>query len=340
MRFLQRLTYDKVHEGKPGGSPKPKLGFAIGGGAARGWAHIGVLRTLDAAGIRPDIISGTSVGAVVGGCYAAGQLKALENFARGLTKRRVFSLMDLTFSGAGLVAGGRLKSRLDKELGGQQIEDLGIAFTAVATEMGTGHEIWLDRGGLSEAIRASFALPGIFEPMKINGRWLFDGALVNPVPVTVCRAKGASFVIALNLNSELRRPAGSLEGFSEEAIAEEALDAFEQQAGRSNVSLSGFLPSLRGRNWLFRRQFATPADGPPGIATAMVDAFNITQDRITRSRLAGDPPDISINIKLGDIGFFDFHRAAEMIELGRDAARRALPEIQELLKTPSHSARP
>ncbi len=337
MRFLPRLTFDQANEGRPGTPRRPKLGFAIGAGSARGWAHIGVLRTLDAAGIRPDIISGTSSGAVVGGCYAAGKLKALEDFACNLTKRRIFSLMDLTFSGAGLVAGGRLKARLDEELGGQLIEDLPVEFAAIATEMGTGHEIWLDKGGLSEAIRASFALPGIFEPMKINGRWLFDGALVNPVPVTVCRAKGADFVVAINLNSELRRHQGAHEALSEEAIAEEALDAFETEARKTNVSLAGFLPSLRGRNWLFRRQFATPADGPPGIATAMVDAFNITQDRITRSRLAGDPPDISINIKLGDIGFFDFHRAAEMIELGRDGARRALPEIQELLKAPSQN---
>ncbi|MGE3245137.1 MAG: patatin-like phospholipase family protein [Beijerinckiaceae bacterium] len=326
MSFFHAAAYEKANEGRESAPRKPRVGLAIGAGAARGWAHIGILRTLDAAGIKPDIIAGTSVGAVVGGCYAAGKLGALEDFARSLTKRRIFGLMDITLSGAGLVSGSRLRSRLEEALGNLRIEDLPEIFTAVATEMGSGHEIWLDRGSLVEAIRASYALPGIFEPLKINGRWLFDGALVNPVPVTVCRAHGAEIVIALNLNTELRRAT-----VSEEAVAEEALDAFETEADRQQTSVTGFLPALRGRAGLLRRQFAGPNGGPPGIATAMVDAFNITQDRIARSRLAGDPPDLTINAKLGSIGFFDFHRAAEMIDLGREAARKALPEIKELL---------
>lgn len=331
MSLFSRMAYEKADEGHPNEPHAPRIGLALGAGAARGWAHIGVLRTLDAAGIVPEIIAGTSAGAVVGGCHAAGKLAELEDFARSLTKRRVFSLMDLTFSGVGLVAGGRLKSRLDEALGGIRIEDLAAEFVTVATEMGSGHEIWLDKGVLTDAIRASYALPGIFEPVKINGRWLFDGALVNPIPVSVCRARGAEIVIALNLNSELRRPASRQDELSEEAIADDALDTLESEAAKSGAPLRGLLPSLRGKGSLFRRQFASPANGPPGIATAMVDAFNITQDRITRSRLAGDPPDITINTKLGNIGVFDFHRAAEMIDLGREAARRALPDIQQLL---------
>jgi NTE family protein len=310
---------------------KRKIGIALGAGAARGWAHIGVLRTLEAAGIKADVIAGTSAGSVVAGCYAAGKLKDLEDFARSLTRRRVFSLMDLTFSGAGLVAGGRLKARLEEALGGMRFEDLRTEFAAVATEMGTGHEIWLTKGLLTHAICASYALPGIFEPVKINGRWLFDGACVNPVPVSVCRASEAEYVIAVNVNSELRRSPETLEAFSEEALAQEREDQLSEQANQPARSLGGLLPNLRGRYGLFRRQFAAGTEGPPGIATAMIDAFNITQDRIARSRLAGDPPDIAINIKLGHIGIFDFHRAAELIDLGREAARRMLPDIQELL---------
>ena len=338
MGLLGRMVFEKADEGRTQKVRKPKLGLAVGAGAARGWAHIGVLRTLDAAGIRPDVIAGTSAGAVVAGCHAAGKLQDLEDFARSLTKRRVFSLMDLTFSGAGLVAGGRLKARLEEAIGGIRIEDLPVEFASVATEMGSGHEIWLDKGMLTDAVRASYALPGVFEPVKIKNRWLFDGALVNPVPVSVCRAKEAEIVIALNLNSELRRPTGRHEAIPEEAVAEDALDVYEQEATARNISLTGFLPALRGKAGLFRRQFASPKDGPPGIATAMIDALNITQDRITRSRLAGDPPDIAINIKLGDIGIFDFHRAAEMIDLGREAARRALPDIQALLALPEKNA--
>src|SRR3954452_15423678 len=154
--------------------PRPKIGLALGAGAARGWSHIGVIQELVSNGIVPDVIAGTSIGAVVGACFAAGKLEQLESFARALTRRRMFSLLDLSFSGSGLFSGGRIKTRLDRELASVQIEDLPIAFAAVATEVGSGHEVWLTRGPIVDAIRASYALPGIFQPVKWNGRWLFD----------------------------------------------------------------------------------------------------------------------------------------------------------------------
>src|SRR5215470_10387539 len=177
-----------------------KIGMALGGGSARGWAHIGVLRALNAEGIHPDIIAGTSIGAVVGGCYVAGELGALEQFARELTRRKVLGFLDFNFSGSGLINGQRLCDILDRQLKGIAIEAMEKRFVAVATEIGTGHEIWLSSGRLVDAMRASYALPGIFRPVAINGRWLFDGALVNPVPVSVCRALGARYVIAVNVN--------------------------------------------------------------------------------------------------------------------------------------------
>jgi len=180
-----------------------KIGLALGGGAARGWAHIGVIQALHDAGIVPDIVAGTSIGAVVGGCFSAGHLMELEGFARSLTRRRIFGYLDLNLSGTGLITGQRLNDTLKKTIGDRSFEDLPVKFTAVATEIGTGHEIWLSRGHLVEAIRASYALPGIFKPVKVNGRWLFDGALVNPVPISVCRALGARYVIAVNLNFDL-----------------------------------------------------------------------------------------------------------------------------------------
>src|SRR5208283_3856150 len=153
-------------------------------------------------GLRPDVVVGSSIGSLVGGCYAAGRLDMLEAFARSLTRRRVLGLLDFSFTGSGLISGERLRARLEAALGGLQIEDLPIRFAGVATEIGGGHEIWLRRGSLVEAIRASYALPGVFEPVKVEGRWLFDGAIVNPVPVSVARALGAERVIALNISSD------------------------------------------------------------------------------------------------------------------------------------------
>ena len=186
------------------GRSKLKIGVALGGGAARGWSHIGVVRVLSEAGIDPDVIAGCSIGAVVGGCYAAGKLDELEAFALSLTKRRVMGLLDFHIAGSGLIAGGRLQKLLDQDLTDRRVETLSTRFCTIATELVTGHEIWLTRGPLVQAMRASYALPGIFDPVMIGGRWLMDGALVNPIPITAARALGADIVICVNLNSEIR----------------------------------------------------------------------------------------------------------------------------------------
>ena len=166
------------------GRSGPTIGLALGGGAARGFAHIGVLRTLAAKGLKFDVIAGTSIGAVVGGCYAAGHLDAFEDWARSLTRRRVFGYLDFSLAGSGLIGGGRLAERLQATLGKTTIDELPLRFAAIATEIGTGHEIWLTRGRLVDALRASYSLPGVFAPVRVGGRWLMDGALVNPVPVS------------------------------------------------------------------------------------------------------------------------------------------------------------
>ncbi|MBM3608706.1 MAG: NTE family protein rssA, partial [Alphaproteobacteria bacterium] len=272
---------DRMSDRRNAPQPRaPRIGIAIGAGSARGWTHIGMLRELHEAGIRPAIVAGASIGAVVGGCYCSGKLDELEDFARSLNRRRLFGLLDVSFSGAGLITGGRLKARLDAALGNTLIEELATPFTAVATEMGSGHEIWLNRGPLADSLRASYALPGLFEHVKLNGRWLFDGALVNPVPTSVCHARGADFVIALNLNTEPRRTPVEDDIQAEEALGEiaEGSTGGALRAGRAIVSP-------------LRKQFASSSNGAPGLATAMIDAFNISQDRITRSRLAGDLPD-------------------------------------------------
>jgi NTE family protein len=295
--------------------------LALGAGGARGLAHIAVIEALDELGVRPVAIAGTSIGAVVGGCWAASRLDELEGFARDLTRRKVFGFLDFNLSGSGLITGQRVVERLENHLRQEAIETLGSRFVAVATELGSGHEIWLSRGSLIEAMRASYAIPGIFKPVRLDGRWLFDGALVNPVPVSVCRALGARYVIAVNLNTDLcgrgtviADPDPSVGFFPEEPPP----PAIEETTGR-------------GARKLLQRQLFGGSETGPGISTVMVDAFNIVQDRIARSRLAGDPPDAMINPRLAGIGLFDFHRADELIQRGVAAAQREILDIRREL---------
>jgi NTE family protein len=301
--------------------PKVKIGLALGGGAARGWSHIGVMRVLADAGIVPDVIAGCSIGAVVGGCYAAGKLDELETFATSLTKRRVMGLLDFHLAGSSLIAGTRLQALLDHDLTDARVETLPLRFCTIATELVTGHEVWLTKGPLVKAMRASYALPGIFDPVFMRGRWLMDGALVNPIPITAARALGADIVICVNLNSEVRARGTVIQSY----------DASEPSPDEEEIAEAIVEP----RRWsLFApaRPARPKQPNAPGIATVMIDAFNITQDRIARSRLAGDPPDVMIAPKLAKLGLFEFHRAAECIELGRQATERALPDILELIK--------
>lgn len=329
-RVARMITRQPAESGSANGGAasdktgfRPKIGIALGGGAARGWAHIGVLHALDEAGYAPDIVTGTSIGAVVGGCYLAGKLDTLEVFARSLSKRRIFALLDFKLGASGLISGGRLAELLEKNLGDLQVEDLDRNFICVATELGTGHEIWLRSGGLVEALRASYALPGIFTPIRIGGRWLVDGALVNPVPVSVCRALGARVVIAVNLHSDVfgrgasvvhQLPAAPMDQLPEHDDSTVGLEA-----GRFNMRS------------MLARQFFGRDNGLPGISGVMMEAFNIIQDRIARSRLAGDPPDILIGPRLGTVGLFEFHRAEEAIAIGYETGRRMVNEVAELV---------
>jgi NTE family protein len=312
-----------VDASTPPGEPmsdRPSIGLALGGGAARGFAHIGVIRTLVAHGIKPDVIVGTSIGAVVGGCYAAGQLDTFEQWGRSLTRRGVLSYLDISLSGAGLIGGGRISALLEGSLGDTAIEALPIRFATITTEVGTGHEIWLTKGRMVEALKASYALPGIFAPVRLGGRWLVDGALVNPVPVSAARALGARLVIAVNLNSDLIG-----RGLT---ISSHGSDENDERYRTEMAKQPGGIRSLFRAERSLKRQFLGNADRP-GLPTVMVDAFNIMQDRVTRARLAGDPPDVMIGPRIGHIGWFDFHRAEEAIEIGARATQRTLDLVDE-----------
>ncbi|MCB1467421.1 MAG: patatin family protein [Rhizobiaceae bacterium] len=284
------------------------IALALGGGVARGWAHIGVLRALDEAGIKIDMIAGTSIGALVGGCYLAGKLDALEEFARGLTKRRIFGLLDFTFGGDGLLGGMKLTQRMREHIDGLRIEDLPKPYVAVATEIRTGHEIWVSSGSLITAMRASYALPGVFEPVLCNGRMLVDGALVNPVPVSVCRAHEQRLVVAVNLHYDLFGRAAVVKHSAGELTVEH--DAPSPESGSSRA--------------------ASSRHSRLGFTGVMIEAFNIIQDRIARARLAGDPPDLSINPRLSHIGLTEFHRADETIRVGYEAAKAEIADLKHM----------
>jgi NTE family protein len=308
---------------------KPLIGLALGSGVARGWAHIGVLRALEQAGCKPDIIAGTSIGALIGGAYLGGHLPELETWALRLNRVRLSRLFDFQFGGSGVIAGRRVLRAFHPDLMALRIEDLPSPFVCVATDLATGHEVWLRAGSLIEALRASYAVPGLFPPVKVDGRWLIDGALANPVPVSVCRAAGAHLTIAVNLNGE---------AFGE-SPAEDMLDPLpngeEEQAGDADGH--GVVAPSRLQ---MLRQFFQRGDNEPSVFAVMARSLNIVQDRIARSRLAGDPPDVMIFPRLGDIGILEFHRAQESIAAGEAAARASVPRIRELMTRLGNGTRP
>ncbi len=323
--ILSRRNHDDPNGSEKvglGSIRRPVIGLALGGGAARGFAHIGILKTLLAHGIVPNVIVGTSIGAVVGGAYAAGHLDTLEQWARGLQMRNILGYLDIRLNGSGLIGGEKLASQLEASIGSTLIEDLPCKFATVATEVRTGHEIWLTHGRVVDAMRASYALPGIFAPVLIGDRWLVDGALVNPVPVSAARALGAEIVIAANLSSDVFTHSTTI--YAHGALSAPA-DAGAEQPPRRRFG-KFFSPERTVKREFFG------GGGRPGISSVMVDAFNIMQDRITRARLAGDPPDLLISPRVGQIGWFDFHRAADLIEFGARSAERAIDSIQEAIQ--------
>jgi NTE family protein len=306
---------------------RPVIGLALGGGAARGLAHIGIVRTLVAHGIVPNVVVGTSIGAVVGGAFAAGHLDTLEEWARRLQPRNILGYLDIRLNGSGLIGGDKLAAQLEAAIGPTLIEDLPVKFATVATEVRTGHEIWLTHGRMVDAMRASYALPGIFSPVLVGDRWLVDGALVNPVPVSAARAFGAEIVIAANLSSDIFAHSTTI--YSHGPSAEVTVAVAPETTIEPAAPKRG-LGRLFSAERTVKREFFG-SGGRPGISSVMVDAFNIMQDRITRARLAGDPPDLLISPRVGQIGWFDFHRADDLIAHGTRAAERAIDSIQEAI---------
>ncbi len=301
---------------KSGRRDRRLIGIALGSGSARGWGHIGVLRALGEAGIEPDIVCGTSVGALVGAAYVSGQLDMLEDWVKSLHVRDIVRYLDINLVvGGGFVQGKRLMDFLRNHIKTELIQDLPKTFATLATDLNSGREIWFSDGSLLDAVRASIALPGIFTPVKLDDTWLVDGGLVNPVPVSLCRAMGAEVVIAVNLNGDIigrhirKAPAPRKDKkVSTEGRLLEKLSVSLKERATSLISL--------------------PSESP-GLFEVLASSINIMQDRITRSRMAGDPPDVMLSPRLGHIGLLEFDRAAEAVREGRACVKRMMPALND-----------
>lgn len=295
---------------------KPVIGLALGSGSARGWSHIGVIRALAQRGVRPDVVSGTSIGALVGAVLVADRLDEVEAWVRSMTWREVLSFLDVRLAG-GLIRGGRLIEHLRQIIGDIKIEECPTPFGAIATNLETGNEIWLRSGKLVDAIRASIALPGLFTPVEHKGRWLVDGALVNPIPVSLCRAMGADIVIAVDLNTDL------LERHSVEpplAYGPDNDDAAGGWPSRFSDIMNRVVSTARGSN----------EERVPGMLEVLARSNMIMSVRISRSRMAGDPPDVLFAPRLARIGLMDFHRGREAIEAGVQEVRTKSHQLDYL----------
>jgi NTE family protein len=292
---------------------KLRLGLALGSGSARGWAHIGVIRALEERGIKPDMVCGSSVGALVGAAYAAGELDRLEEWACSLAWTTVVRLMDITWRG-GLIRGARLFSLFRTILEDREIDELPVPYGAIATELASGRELWLRHGKVLDAVRASCAMPGLFTPVVREGTLVVDGGLVNPVPVSMCRALGADLVVAVDLSW------GKLGAY---------------RRGKETALAPRELPGRLGRvrpDWL-KSKAKTEAETPPipSLFNVFMTSLDIVEMRVARSRLAGEPADVLITPLLPDFATMDYHRAREAIAEGRAAVDRMGPLLEQVL---------
>ena len=295
---------------------RPRIGLALGSGSARGWAHLGVIEALARESVKPDIICGCSIGAFVGAAAAAGDLERLKSWVGSLKWNNVVSLMDISLR-SGLIRGDRLMEFFERNFADREFSALDTPFACVATDLRNGREVWLREGSVSAAVRASIALPGLLTPVVHEGRLLVDGGLVNPVPVSLCRAMGADIVIAVDLGSDLvgktRKPA---------------------KADEAETDEPGWAERFFSRLGIGGRELepVAPDNDLPSLLNVMSTSINIMQVRMARSRLAGEPADVLIAPRLGQLGPLDYHRGAEAIAEGEVAVEHSMHTIRYALE--------
>ena len=331
-----------------------KIGIALGSGASRGWAHIGVIQALEELGIHVDIVTGCSIGAYVGAAYSSGKLNELQEWVESLTEWQVFALMGVGFYRGGLVSGLKVFKALQDNFAYENFTDLKKPFAAVATDLYSGREVDFTQGSVIEAVRASCAIPGLFPPVCVDNRWLVDGGVVNPVPVNLCRMLGADIVFAVNLSADFRPQSLIQNQLEHEKNQQKTSDFFKRSqaqiqnwfkksadkndddnpaAEQGNAGEMNILDQANTGEELDERNTNNPQALPtPSILNAMSGSLDILQARVTRSRLAGDPPDILIEPQLRDFGMMEFYRATELIEEGRNSVKRIAEQIKYQLR--------
>lgn len=295
-----------------GSNRSAAVGVALGSGAARGWAHIGVLRALEDAGVAVSSVAGSSIGAVVGAAYACGRLDTLDEVARSMQLPQIISLIDLTLPRSGLMDGERIVQLMRQRLPIVNIENLSIPFCAVAADLLTGQQIHISTGPLIDAVRASLSIPGVFTPVQWFNHRLIDGGVVDPVPVRSVRDLGAQYVIAVDINYALYR------GRSGHQTSPARL--------RPVIPLSVYrtIRKLPIATRIRRQQTHRQRASHPSLLDVLMTSVNILEARVTESQFAIDPPDLVIRPPLQEISFLDFHRADEMIAIGYKATQDAL----------------
>ncbi len=340
-----------------------KIGLALGACAARGWTHIGIIEALEKLGVKIDVVAGCSIGAYVGAAYASGKLEGLKEWACSLSDWQVLALMGVGLRRGGIASGQKVFDKLASEFCESTYEDMLKPFAAVATDLYTGREVVFNSGPIGDTIQASCAIPALFAPVAHGDRWLVDGAVVNPVPVNLCRQLGADFVIAVNLNADFRPLRLEKLRQDHEENQRKTEDFFTKS---QNVLLQWFSPDIKDDKALDKKgekDKEASAEGvkteegiaseviekveeeftevpakvnkrnPPGIMSVMSSSLEILQARVTRSRLAGDPPDILIEPQLTDVGIMEFHRAEELCAKGEETIARLAEQIRYQLLT-------
>jgi NTE family protein len=291
------------------------VSLILGSGGARGLAHIGVIRELQKAGAEIEAIAGSSMGALVGGIFAAGKLDAYEDWVCALEQSTVFSLVDWTFSGGGLIKGRKIISKLSELVGEINIEDLDIDYTAVAVDLEQGREVWLDRGPLFDAIRASIAIPGIFTPHRYRNRILIDGGILNPIPVAPTLRQMSDLTVVVDVNGPSKADADQPESDRADRAEEKNLE------GESDAN-TGLMDKLRDFVDGIGSDRGSKQPSPPGLFAIMLRSLDIMESAITRQHLAIFQPDLVVQVPKNVATIHEFHRAREIIDYGASLARR------------------
>ncbi|WP_028865968.1 patatin-like phospholipase RssA [Psychromonas aquimarina] len=294
-----------------------KIGVALGSGSARGWAHIGVIEALNDLGLKIDVVAGCSIGSYVGAAYANNKLSELKEWVGGFTEWQVAGLMGVGLNRGGLVSGERVFKQLEQHFSPSTFEQLNKPLGVVATDLYSGKEVWFTSGDVIEAVRASCAIPALFPAVwhKSKQRWLVDGALVNPVPVSLCRHLGADFVIGVNLNSDYRPHLYEQNSSALQQNQEKTNDFFEKSKSVIN-------------QWFSIDIYNDSQPKPPSMLGAITGSLAIMQDRLTRSKLIAEPPEIIIEPRLSDFGIMEYHRGSELIAEGRASVKRVEEQIK------------